>query len=246
MNSPQMLLLSGIGASEELNKVGIEPIHELPAVGRNLHNHVAFSLNFYINDTNTTPLNWATAMEYLLFRDGLMSGTGISEVTALVNSKYADTTIDHPDLQFFFGGFLANCAKTGQVGEKIDNGTRSIQFYPAVLRPKSRGYLTLASKDPLKHPKIYAGYFTHPDDIKVLVDGIKIGLKISESKSLRKFGIKLDTTPIPGCENIKFGCDAYWECAARTATGPENHQVGSCKMGAPGDPTAVVNNLLQV
>lgn len=181
VNSPQLLLLSGVGPSEELKKVGVQPVHELPAVGRNLHNHVAFFVNFNINDTNTTPLNWATAMEYLLFRDGLMSGTGtryllkniihlnidlfneilllgISEVTAIVNSKYADTSIDHPDLQYFFSGFLANCARTGQVGERLDNGTRTITIIPAVLHPKSRGYLTLASNDPLAHPKIYAGY----------------------------------------------------------------------------------------
>lgn len=67
---------SGIGPREELNAVGVPVIHDLPGVGKNLHNHVAYTLVFTINDTDTTPLNWATAMEYLLFRDGLMSGTG--------------------------------------------------------------------------------------------------------------------------------------------------------------------------
>jgi len=67
----------------------VTPVHNLPGVGRNLHNHVAFFLTFFINDTNTTPLNWATAMEYLLFRDGLMSGTGLSEVTGFINSRSA-------------------------------------------------------------------------------------------------------------------------------------------------------------
>lgn len=76
VNSPQILLLSGIGPREDLQAVGIPVIHHLPGVGKNLHNHVAFFLNFHINDTNSAPLNWATAMEYLLFRDGLMSGTG--------------------------------------------------------------------------------------------------------------------------------------------------------------------------
>lgn len=77
VNSPQLLLLSGVGPKEELQQVGVPVIHNLPGVGKNLHNHVAFFVNFNINDTNSTPLNWATAMEYLLFRDGLMSGTGI-------------------------------------------------------------------------------------------------------------------------------------------------------------------------
>lgn len=76
MNSPQILLSSGIGPREDLNAVGVPVVHDLPGVGKNLHNHVAYALAFTINDTDTTPLNWATAMEYLLFRDGLMSGTG--------------------------------------------------------------------------------------------------------------------------------------------------------------------------
>lgn len=90
VNSPQILLLSGIGPREELQRVGIRQVHQLPGVGKNLHNHVAYFINFYINDTDTRALNWATAMEYLLFRDGLMSGTGVSSVTA--KSKLVSAT----------------------------------------------------------------------------------------------------------------------------------------------------------
>lgn len=77
VNSPQILLLSGIGPKQELASVNVPVVHDLPGVGKNLQNHVAYFVNFHINDTNTAPLNWATAMEYLLFRDGLMSGTGL-------------------------------------------------------------------------------------------------------------------------------------------------------------------------
>jgi len=246
VNSPQILLLSGIGPREDLLNVGIQPVHDLPGVGKNLQNHVAYFVNFYINDTNSSPLNWATAMEYLLFRDGLMSGTGISEVTAYVNSKYQDPDLDDPDLQFFFGGFLANCAKTGQVGEKLDNQSRSVQIIPANIHPKSRGFVTLKDKDPLSPPKIYANYFSHPDDVKVLIEGIKFAIKLSETNALKRYGFQLDRTPVSACERIQFGTDAYWECAVKQQTGPENHQAGSCKMGPPDDPLAVVNPLLQV
>lgn len=56
----------------------------------------------------------------------------------------------------------------------------------------------------------------------------------------------MDTTPVEHCEHLQFGSDAYWECAAKRQTGPENHQAGSCKMGPETDPLAVVNPLLQV
>ncbi|CAH1975010.1 unnamed protein product [Acanthoscelides obtectus] len=182
VNTPQILLLSGIGPKEDLQTVGVPVIHDLPGVGKNLHNHVAYFINYQINDTNTTPLNWATAMEYLLFRDGLMSGTGVSEVTGFVNTKYQNPREDYPDIQFFFGGFLASCAKTGQIGEKVDNGTRSVQIIPTVLHPKSRGYLKLKDNNPLSHPLIYGNYYTHPDDIKVMIEGIKMGLRLAETK----------------------------------------------------------------
>lgn len=184
VNSPQLLLLSGIGPKEDLKEVNVPLVHDLPGVGRNLQNHVAFFVNYSLSDLNTAPLNWATAMEYLLFRDGLMSGTGISEVTAFVNSRYQDPREDFPDLQYFFSGFLADCARTGQVGERLDNNNRSIQIIPTVIHPKSRGFLKLRDNNPLSYPLIYAGYYTHPDDIRVMVDGIKFALRLADTKGI--------------------------------------------------------------
>lgn len=253
VNSPQILLLSGIGPRDDLAKVGVPLVHHLPGVGRNLHNHVAFFLRFLINDTNTTPLNWATAMEYLLFRDGLMSGTGLSEVTGFVNSKYANPEDDHPDLQYFFAGFLANCARTGQVGERAGDGNvtgppppREVNIIPAVLHPKSRGYLRLRDNNPLSTPAIFGKYLTNPADVATLIEGVKFAIRLTDTQALQKYGFRLDRTPAMGCENISFGCDAYWECAIRRNTGPENHQAGSCRMGPSGDPGAVVDPELRV
>lgn len=245
VNSPQVLLLSGIGPKDDLKKVNVRPVHDLPGVGKNLHNHVAYFANFFIDDADTAPLNWATAMEYLLFRDGLMSGTGISDVTAKIATPYADAP-HIPDVQYFFGGYLAMCAKTGQVGELLTNNSRSIQIFPAVLNPKSRGYVTLGSNDPLQPPKIIGNYLTDERDVKTLIEGIKFAIRLSQTAPLRAYGMRLDTKPAKGCENIKFGTDKYWECAVRQDTGPENHQAGSCKMGPARDPHAVVDHELRV
>lgn len=96
----------------------------------------------------------------------------------------------------------------------------------------------------MSHPLIYGNYLTHADDVKVLVDGIKFAIKLSETQALKRYGFKLDKTHAKGCEEFKFGCDEYWECAVRHHTGPENHQAGSTRMGI--DRMAVVNPLLQV
>lgn len=149
------------------------------------------------------------------------------------------------------------------VGEKLDNNTRQIQIIPALLHPKSRGYLKLKDNNPLSHPLIYAQYYTHPDDVKVVVEGIKFAIQLSETKgnankriykknamffflALKRYGFQLDRTPVDGCGNFQFGTDEYWTCAAKRQTGPENHQAGSCKMGPASDSLAVVNPYLQV
>ncbi|XP_052863014.1 glucose dehydrogenase [FAD, quinone] isoform X2 [Anopheles cruzii] len=245
VNSPQILLLSGIGPKTHLEKVGVRQLHELPGVGHNLHNHVAYFINFFLNDTNTAPLNWATAMEYLLFRDGLMSGTGVSAVTAKISSRYAERA-DDPDLQFYFGGYLADCAKTGQVGELLSNDSRAVQIFPAVLHPKSRGYIELKSNDPLEHPRIVVNYLQEDHDVKVLVEGIKFAVRLSETEALQAYGMVLDRTPVKACQEFDFGTQEYWECAVRQNTGAENHQAGSCKMGPTSDPMAVVDHELRV
>lgn len=110
---------------------------------------------------------------------------GISEVTAMINTKYADPREDHPDVQLIFGGYLADCAETGMVGEK-KGSNRSIYIIPTILHPKSRGYLRLRNNDPLSKPLIYPKYLTHPDDAAALVEAIKFSIRLSETQALKR------------------------------------------------------------
>jgi len=91
-----------------------------------------------------------------------------------------------------------------------------------------------------------ANYLTDERDVKTLVEGIKFAIKLSQTTPLQQYGMRLDKTVVKGCEAPAFGSDAYWECAVRQNTGPENHQAGSCKMGPSHDPMAVVNHELRV
>lgn len=252
VNSPQILLLSGIGPKEDLEKVKVPLVHNLQGVGKNLHNHVAFRVPFTINQNATTALNWATVVQYLLYRDGLMSGTGMSQLTGMINTKYANPNEDNPDIQFFFSGYTANCAKTGEVGElvteKVNGQTpaREISIIPTVLHPKSTGYLTLKDNNPLSYPKIFGKYLTNQEDVATLIEGIRFALKISKTKALQKYGFEHKKTPVKECDSKQFGTDQYWECLIRWKTGAENHQAGSCKMGPANDSLAVVDPELRV
>ncbi|XP_054011314.1 glucose dehydrogenase [FAD, quinone]-like [Hylaeus anthracinus] len=244
VNSPQLLLLSGIGPKEHLQAVNVSVVHDLPGVGENLHNHVSYTISFSINQPNEYDLSWAAAVEYVAFQTGPLASTGLSQMTGIIPSSY--TTPDHPDLQLFFAGYQASCSATGELGARMSNGPRSISISPTNLHPRSRGTLRLASKDPFAHPLMTANYLSDDLDVAVLVDGIKKALAFSNTTTMAKYNMTLSETPLQACSQYQFLSNDYWSCAVRQNTGPENHQAGSCKMGPASDRMAVVNPRLCV
>lgn len=244
VNSPQLLLLSGIGPREHLEAVNVTVVKDLPGVGENLHNHVSFTVSWTLNQPNIYDLNWASVTEYIAFQKGPMSSTGMSQLTAMLPSIY--TTPDHPDIQLFFGGYQAACATTGEIGSKIDDNGRSISISPTMTQPRSKGNLRLASNDPLAKPIIWGNYLSDPMDVTILVEGIEIALSLANTSAMAKYNMTLNNSPLSACAGYPFPSKEYWACAVRQDTGPENHQAGSCKMGPPNDPMAVVDNRLKV
>ncbi|VEN52741.1 unnamed protein product [Callosobruchus maculatus] len=251
INSPQILLLSGIGPKDELDKVGIKQVHDLPGVGKNLRNHVAFYMTFDLKKLKDySDLDWANALDYILNKRGPMSSTGMSQVTARINSPLAEPSGKDPDLQMFFAGFLAQCASSGEVRAAADpenpDAPKTLTVSPVTLHPKSQGYIGLRSKDPLQPPVMVANYLTAPEDAAVLVEGVRIIQKLANTTVLRqKYGIHLQREEYGDCaKRYGYDTDNFWHCAVRYYTGPENHQACSCKMGPSSDPMAVVDNKL--
>lgn len=126
--------------------------------------------------------------------------------------------------------------------------TPSFSIDPVLLRPKSRGYLKLRSRNPYEHPIIDPRYLSNPADVATIVEGMKLAINIGESREFRKyFNSKLFQLPLPGCERFRFLSDAYLECVARTLTWTIYHPVGTCKMGYGSyDKSAVVDPKLRV
>lgn len=108
------------------------------------------------------------------------------------------------------------------------------------------GSLKLANNDSSAKPIMTGNYFAHPMDKEVLIDGIEIALKLFNTTAMRNRSVVLDHQPIEACKQYLFKSRAYWACAVGQQTGPENHQVGSCKMGPRNDPMAVVDPELRV
>lgn len=122
----------------------------------------------------------------------------------------------------------------------------SWQAVPVVLRPKSRGKILLRSNNPLDKPLIYANYFKDEQDLKVLIEGMKIGLKLSQTDAFQRFGSKLYDRHFPGCEHLHLLTDAYFGCFIRHYSTTLYHPTSTCKMGNRSDLMAVVDPELRV
>lgn len=262
IGSPQLLMVSGVGPREHLEEHGIPVISDL-RVGDNLQDHVGLGgLTFIVNEPITLKKNrfqtFPVAMEYIVNERGPMTTPGV-EGLAFVNSRYNDKALDWPDIQFHFAPSSINSDGGDQIRkilalrDSVYNtmykplvNAETWTILPLLLRPKSSGWIRLRSKDPLVYPDINPNYFTHKEDIDVLVEGIRIAMEVSNTSAFQRFGSRPLTIPMPGCQRHPFGSYDYWECAIRHFTFTIYHPTGTCKMGPRADRTAVVDPRLRV
>ncbi|XP_049839993.1 uncharacterized protein LOC126284824 isoform X2 [Schistocerca gregaria] len=177
-----------------------------------------------------------------------------------VTYRYSNASTDWPDVQLFLASYGDN-TDGGLFGKRAAGlhddvyaavfepvlYRDSYSVLPLVLRPRSRGAVTLRSRDPLQLPRVVPNYFQDPHDLRVLVEGMKFAVALSKTKVMRRLGARVNERPLPGCEGSgAFGSDEYWECAARHYTQTIYHPVGTCKMGPASDPEAVVDHRLRV
>lgn len=263
INSPQILMLSGIGPKEHLEDIGIPVVNDL-RVGDNLQDHVAMGgLTFLIDKPVAIVQDrfspFGITMQYLANGKGPMTTLGGVEGLAFVNTKFANESADWPDIQFHMAPASINSDAGARV-RKIFGLTDKIYdavykpiankdawtIMPLLLRPRSRGTVRLSNGNPFSKPIINANYFSDPQDVRVLVEGAKIAMRVSEAKVFKQFGSRVYTRKLPGCEHLKFASDNYWECQIRHISMTIYHPVGTAKMGPAWDPDAVVDPRLRV
>ncbi|PSN34475.1 Glucose dehydrogenase [FAD, quinone] [Blattella germanica] len=239
VGSPQLLMLSGIGPSEVLDPLGISVIKNLE-VGRNLQDHAAAPGSFYTYG-KFTPIETANLfMNSLQYsypkRTGPWSSTGANQVVAFAKTKYADKDIDYPDIAIYF---ITSDAQNKDEQNKL-------VFYPTVLRPKSRGKITINSTNAFAPPLIYPNYFSNPDDIKIHLESYKIAKDLGNTKIFKQAGYKLNTADIPTEEDFRTGNNPQWKNPANFGFFTNFHLSGTCKMGPLSDSSAVVDPTLRV
>ena len=235
--SPQLLMLSGIGPAQHLQDMGIPVVHELPGVGQNLQDHVTTVLIYRtrkINDAMGFSLqgSWnmlKAMMEWRSQRTGWIT-SNVSETQAFVSTE---GNTDNPNIQ------LALC--TGIVDDharKMHMG-HGYTLHVTLLRPKSRGSLTLASRNPLDKPLIDPAFFKEAEDLQTMKTATQMGLRVMESAALGAYRGEM-IYPLNSNDSTQI------ESFLRDHSDTEYHPVGTCKMGPSTDRMAVVDSELKV
>ena len=243
INSPQLLLLSGIGPAEGLRALGIPVVHDLPGVGRNLHDHAyahylsrvdsRFSINKLILNAAQARTAWRLLPQVWQFarsRGGILASAA-AQVAAFARSGPQVAT---PDLQIQFRPFSMIITADGRfVAENHPAVTASCSH----IRPQSRGAVTLKSPDVFEPPNILFNYLMAAEDQRAMVEGIKIIRRIFAASPLKEH-VVAETKP-----GISHQTDGEILDYLRTNAQAMYHPVGTCKMG--NDSLAVVDDRLR-
>ncbi|XP_026675083.1 glucose dehydrogenase [FAD, quinone]-like [Ceratina calcarata] len=262
IGSPQLLMLSGIGPAEHLRELGIDVIRDA-RVGDNLMDHIAYGgLTFLLDQPmSITTFDLLNVLkpylrDFLMDRKGPATTSGGCEGIAFVDVDDPKNRDGSPNMELLtlansihgIGMLYDNFGLDQEIRDKFSwiQNVYSWGVFPMILRPKSRGWLRLRSKDVNVHPKIVANYLSHPDDVRVLVKGIRMAIQVANTEAMRKMGLRFYNRTVSECEKYPFDSDSYWECNLRTETLTIYHYSGTCKMGPESDSTAVVDPTLKV
>ena len=231
INSPQILMLSGIGRPDDLSQAGVEPLHDLPGVGQNLQDHLDICTLVGIKGKDSYDhINEVLAgLRYLLTRGGPGS-SNVAEAGAFVASDLSPD--ERPDIQLHFVPALLD-----------DHGRNRMDGYGMTihacnLRPSSRGEIRLSSRNPDEAPLIFARYMSTEFDRRMMIECARLGRRIFEQPAFAEIR---SGEILPGSQHQ--GDEALLDFVRRKAE-TIYHPVGTCKMGS--DPMSVVDPQLRV
>ena len=234
INSPRLLMLSGIGPADHLRAVGVDVVHDLPGVGGNLQDHldlyvIAECTGDHTYDNVAKPHRTILAgLQYLLTKKGPVAST-LFETGGFWFAGRGGTA---PDIQFHLG--LGSGIEAGV--DRLKNA--GVTLNSAYLRPRSRGTVRLPSDDPAAHPLIDPNYWDDPHDRAMSLQGLRMAREIFRQDALKPF-IMAERQPGPALTS-----DADLEAYAFRSCKTDHHPVGTCRMGT--DALAVVGLDLKV
>ncbi len=230
-NSPQVLMLSGIGPADALSPLEIPVILDQPSVGQNLQDHPATGFAWGHDDERS--LLSAMTPEHVAEFDAHGSGPLTSNVAEAGGFIRTRGDLPAPDIQFH-----ASPAMYVDEGLAPPSAEHGFGFGPCMVKPASRGIVAILSPDPTAKPYILHNYYSEDSDMQAMVDGLRVGLEIARAPALAPF-VKRPYYDMPDADS-----DAQLRAHIRRTTFTLYHPVGTCRMGD--DAAAVVDPQLRV
>jgi len=232
--SPQLLMLSGIGNAADLKGFGINVVQHSPGVGQNLQDHIDYAFSYRSKSLDNFGISFA-GLRHLWKEIGRYRRDGVGLVTSNVAEcggfLKTDPNLEVPDIQLHFSMAMAdNHGRSRHLGHGFG-------CHVCLLRPKSRGAVTLDSADPAAPPRIDPKFYDHPDDLEVMVKAFKITRRIMDAEPLAKW-----RTEEMYSGNVRS--DDEIRTILRNRSDTVYHPVGTARMGT--DDMAVVDPQLKV
>lgn len=221
VNSPQLLMLSGIGPADHLRQHGIDVVHDLPGVGGHLQDHPVVSVVYRSqrNDTLDSAETLGNLLRYVLRRRGPFTSS-VCEAGGFVRSSFAHR---RPDLQFHF-------LPTALIEHGFDQATdHGVNLGVTLIRPQSHGTLRLRSAEATDPPRLRPGYLTAPGDLDRLIEGVRLARRLAATEALSQH---LDQEIRPGNQDVD---DNQLASFVRRTLETLYHPTGSCRMGPAKD-----------
>lgn len=237
INSPKLLMQSGIGPRDYLEYLNIPVLYDLP-VGGNFQDHLSVCLPIIKLTRTATTTKFTEKLKDITtyYTKGLGPLSANYQVVAFMESSISEI-LGTPDIEFRFRGHDSN-----MYYNKMD-------MCISLLTPKSRGHIILNATDPVfGTPLIYPNFLKDPSDAKKLLEGIQEVVKLFDTEVFKTAEYEFDPKPILNneCRNHERVSEEFWACIIKHFSVPLQNFAGTCKMGPPKDPESVVDNSLRV
>lgn len=259
VNTPQILMLSGIGPKDHLTDKGIKVVADLP-VGKNLQDHPYVIIPLAIKQLNDSFVYESFTETFHKYLRGERGRNGIFDLLGFFDTKNPNGK--YPDIEIHWAHFPKDSEETirsytrdnlgfnKDLSNTLIEANKQTPLFIALhilLNPKSHGEILLRSTDPFAHPIIRANLLSDIDDVKTLIRGIRLTQKFIQTDAYRRHQIEEIPLNIPECDRITDrNSDAHYECIVRNVIATLFHPAGTAKMGPPNDQSAVTDSRLRV
>ncbi|XP_013105613.2 glucose dehydrogenase [FAD, quinone] [Stomoxys calcitrans] len=259
LESPKLLMLSGVGPRDVLKPLNIPVIHDLP-VGENLEDHVLGHIYIRVPAKPSDPKEMLDSIyDYIMHNSGPLTSTGPFSLTAFIKTNVSDPE-PYPDVEMhhvtfsrgkslFFQNYLeaieAKAEYKQHLLEQVENYD-VIDVFVLVSHPLSRGSLKLKSSSFEDQPLLDAAYFSRDEDLEILLNGFKYMARLEQTSAFKEMKAEIIHIPIEECDKLTFKSPEYWRCYASYFSGTCYHPTTTVRMGATTDKNTCVDPQLKV